>query len=162
MELSVKSEIARLADMTVGQMKQKYAELFGEQTRSSNRQWLFRRIAWRIQSLAEGDLSNRARARARELAQDVDLRVRPPREFSSGRESNAPVVTRRIDVNWDERLPMPGAVLKRMYKGKQFIVNVLEKGFEYDGQVYRSLSAVAHEITGSHWNGYLFFGLKEK
>jgi hypothetical protein len=54
---------------------------------------------------------------------------------------------------------MPGAVLKRDYKGQTVIVTVLANGFEYNGKVYRSLSAVARAVTGTHWNGYHFFGL---
>ena len=55
---------------------------------------------------------------------------------------------------------MPGAVLTRTYKGERVSVTVLDNGFEYDGDVYRSLTAVARAVTGSHWNGYHFFGLK--
>ena len=57
---------------------------------------------------------------------------------------------------------MPGAVLTRKYRGRLIEVTVLPKGFDYEGQVYRSLSAVAQAITGSHWNGHLFFGLKSE
>jgi len=64
--------------MTAGQPRDEYRELFGEESRSGNRQWLLRRCAWRLQALAEGDLTERARARARELARDVDIRVHPP------------------------------------------------------------------------------------
>ena len=60
----------------------------------------------------------------------------------------------------DNRLPVKGTVLTREYKGKKISVAVLDKGFEYNGEVYRSLTAVADAVTGSHWNGYRFFGLK--
>jgi hypothetical protein len=60
-----------------------------------------------------------------------------------------------------DRLPIPGTVLTRKYRGRQIEVKVLPNGFDYDGQVYRSLSAVATAVTGSHWNGLLFFGLTE-
>lgn len=76
--MTIGQQIAGLERMTVGQLQAKYAEVFGEPARSGNRQWLFRRVAWRIQAMAEGDLSERARERARELARDADLRVRPP------------------------------------------------------------------------------------
>jgi hypothetical protein len=62
----------------------------------------------------------------------------------------------------DERLPRPGSLLTRRYKGRTLQVEVLEHGFAYDGQVYRSLSAVAKAVTGSHCNGYLFFRLPTK
>ncbi len=62
----------------------------------------------------------------------------------------------------DRRLPMPGAVLMRSYRGRAIEVRVLDEGFEYDGQRFRSLTAVAKAVTGSHWNGYDFFGLRPK
>jgi hypothetical protein len=55
---------------------------------------------------------------------------------------------------------MPGALLRRIYKGRTILVTVLEDGFEYEDTVYKSLTAVARAVTGTHWNGYLFFGLK--
>jgi hypothetical protein len=62
----------------------------------------------------------------------------------------------------DHRLPLPGTVLTRWYKGKTLSVQVLRHGFEYQGQVYKSLSAAAKAITGSHTSGYLFFRLAGK
>jgi hypothetical protein len=59
----------------------------------------------------------------------------------------------------DKRLPIPGTIVKKEYKGNQIQVEVLENGFEYKGRKYKSLSAIAKEITGAHWNGYLFFNL---
>ena len=79
LETTVRKEIEALRRMTVGQLRQKYAEVFGEETRSNHKQFLFRRIAWRIQALAEGGLSERARRRALEIANDADLRVRAPK-----------------------------------------------------------------------------------
>jgi hypothetical protein len=65
-----------------------------------------------------------------------------------------------LTVAADNRLPLPGALLTRDYKGRRIVVRVLPKGFEYGGEVYRSLSAIAQKVTGSHWNGWLFFGIK--
>lgn len=75
---TIQQQIDELRDMPVSRLRERYAEAFGEPTTSGNRQWLYRRVAWRIQSLAEGDLSERARRRAAELARDVDVWVRPP------------------------------------------------------------------------------------
>ena len=61
----------------------------------------------------------------------------------------------------DARLPAPGTVLLRRYKGHVHQVEVLDSGIFYDGELYKSLSAVAHAITGGHWNGFLFFGLTD-
>jgi hypothetical protein len=73
-EVNLVNERAALERLTVGQLRQRFAELFGEATHASNRTWLVKRIAWRLQALAEGDLSERARQRAQELARDADLR----------------------------------------------------------------------------------------
>jgi hypothetical protein len=163
---NVKKEIAALDRMTVGQLRQRYAEVFGEPARSGNRQWLRRRVAWRLQALAEGDLATRAiqraRDRARELARDADLRLRPPAAPITSAALNGTVATGTMPIRRDERVPPPGTVLSRRFKGHEYRVTVLPGGFEYDGEVYRSLSAVAHAITGSHWNGLYFFALAER
>src|SRR6266545_5322546 len=83
MEINVAKEVAALSRMTPAQLREKYAAVYGEPTVTKNRTWLVRRIAWRLQALAEGDLSERARARAAELARDADLRVIPPKEKNS-------------------------------------------------------------------------------
>ena len=78
MALNIGREIAILNEMTVGQLREKYREVFGEPTRAGNRDFLFKRIAWRMQANADGDLTERARRRAEELANDADLRLSLP------------------------------------------------------------------------------------
>ena len=78
--MNIDKEVARMERMTVDQLRAKYGEVFGEPTRSRHKEYLIKRIAWRIQANAEGGLSERARQRAMELANDADLRVTPPRE----------------------------------------------------------------------------------
>lgn len=152
------NEIDALRRMTVTELRRRHAELFGEETRAGNRQYLFRRIAWRVQALAEGDLTQRAQRRARELARDADLRRRPPRELTMPpAPADLKTLAGQVAVARDDRLPKPGQTLTRPYKGHMYEVKVLPNGFEYDGRAYRSLSAIAHAITGSHWNGYRFF-----
>ncbi len=73
--------------------------------------------------------------------------------------SVTPTERSRKTTRRDVRLPKPGDVLCRMYKGRQITVRVLESGFEYEGNFFRSLSAIAKAITGAHWNGLLFFGI---
>ncbi|QYU67536.1 DUF2924 domain-containing protein [Leptolyngbya sp. 15MV] len=92
---SIQQEIDELRDMPVSRLRERYAEIFGEPTASGNRQWLYRRVAWRIQALAEGDLSERARRRAAELARDVDVRVRPPGEPEARRDCRSTAALRR-------------------------------------------------------------------
>ena len=75
---NVTREVAALQRLGAKQLRARYAELFGEATRANNKAWLVKRIAWRLQALAEGDLSERARLRAAELGNDADLRLNPP------------------------------------------------------------------------------------
>ena len=154
MELNIVHEVATLERMTIGQLRQRFAELFGEATLASNRAWLVNRIAWRMQALAEGDLSERARQRAAELARDADLRLNPPRRQTTTTTLPEPVT---VPAPVDPRLPPPGTILTRPYKGQLVQVQVLTNGFAYAGHVFPSLSAVAKAITGSHTNGYHFF-----
>ena len=86
---NVGTEVAALPWLTVQNLRRRYAEIFGEPTRATNRTWLTKRIAWRLQSLAEGDLSERARTRAVELARDADLGLFES-AFESGRDDHAP------------------------------------------------------------------------
>src|SRR5438067_13737190 len=149
--------IAGLQRLTMHQLRAQYAELFGETTSAKNRTWLLRRVAWRLQALAEGDLSQRARQRAAALASDADLRTTVPRvnePVPVVLEGSQPAAPARGS---DPRLPMPGTILTRAYKGQSLQVEVLAEGFAYGGQVYKSLSAVAKAVTGAHCNGFWFF-----
>ena len=145
-------DIDGLRGQTVAQLKAKYREVFGQESRSNHKQFLVRRVAWRLQAIAEGDLSERARQRAFTLAQDADLRLTAPRS----QPSTPTGPPRRYR---DPRLPSPGTVLTRNFQGKTVTVQVLEEGFRYQDCVYRSLSAIARQISGTQWNGFLFFGL---
>ena len=157
MQLNVPQEVAALQRLGPKQLQARYAEVFGEATAAHNKVWLIRRIAWRLQARAEGDLSERARRRAQELADDADLRLGPPRTKSQAAEATATARPPR-----DPRLPPVGAVLARKYRGAVLQVRVLADGFEFEGVAYRSLSAVARAITGAHCNGFLFFRLVRK
>jgi hypothetical protein len=155
MPLDLVAEIAALRRLSAKELRQRFAELFGEATHTSNRTWLIKRLAWRLQALAEGDLSERARRRAAELANDADLRLNAPR----AKATTVPPEPVSVSAPADHRLPPPGTILTRLYKGRQLQVQVLTDGFAYAGTVYPSLSAVAKAITGSHTNGFLFFRL---
>ena len=156
--LSIGKEVAAMARMTVKELRAKYLGAFGEETGSGNRQWLVKRIAWRLQMLAEGDLSERARQRAAELARDADLRLSPPK-FQAASSAPERTKTLAIAVSTTNRVPIPGTVITRVYKGRTLQVKVLASGFEFEGEVFKSLSALAKTITGQHCNGYFFFRL---
>jgi Protein of unknown function (DUF2924) len=161
MNREVHQEIEALRKQKTKALKARYRELFGEETRSSNHAHLFRRIAWRLQALAEGDLSQRARDRAADLAADVDLRLRPPRKFWRAlAEARVDEQSRR--PHRDPRLPDAGTTLQRQYQGKTVCVKVLKDSFEYNGKQYESLSSIASSVTGTRWNGFSFFGLKKE
>ena len=157
MKIDVDRELAALEGMSTGQLCERYAELFREPVRTRHRVYLVRKIAWRLQSVAEGDLTERARRRAAELAHDADVRVMPPKA-----PTPQPAILKvQSEAECDPRLPSPGTAIVRKYKGRTLRVLVLSDEFEYNGQRYNSLSAVAKAITGSHCNGFRFFKLED-
>jgi len=162
MDPAVWDEIDNLRKLKKATLRAKYREIFGLETRSSKKQFLFRRIAWRLQARAEGDLSERARRRAAEIADDSEVRLRAPRDFVTGLSPESPVRGPRRRPQRDWRLPHAGMILTRQYHGQQIVVHVAPDGFEFQGRHYRSLSAIAREVTGTRWNGLAFFRLTER
>jgi Protein of unknown function (DUF2924) len=173
--MNIDHEVAVLQRTSTPDLKLKFAQLCGYATDCRNRTWLIRRIAWRLQASVEGGLSERARARAAELAVDAELRATAPtarkprtkpqaappiRQESPGVAHEATVA--QVPNVPDRRLPISGGVITRIYKGRSLQVKVLDQGFEFEGLVYKSLSALAKHITGSHCNGYLFFRLERE
>src|SRR5580698_6720373 len=146
MHLNIEREVAALERMAVRELRTRYGEVFGEQTRAGNKPWLIKRIVWRLQSIAEGDLTERARRRAAELANDADVRLSPPKAHTSVSEPRQKTST--TAAGRSDRLPLPGTIITRQYKGEMLQVEVLPKGFAFQGDVYKSLSAVAGVITG--------------
>ena len=154
----IPEQFAALRDMTVAQLRERYREVFGEPTRSRNKDWLRKKVAWRIQELAEGGLSDRARARIEELADDAPVRWR----FSGNGAGSSEAAPADRPVQRDPRLPEPGTVLTRTHDGVEHQVTVLDDGFEYRGERFASLSRIAREISGTNWNGFLYFGLQRR
>jgi len=99
MAQDMNKEILALHRVKAGQLRARYRDLFGEESRSGNRDWLFRRCTWRVQALAEGGLSEHARLRAQALAREADIRLRPP----TGMEMLPAARIRRATRHWDER-----------------------------------------------------------
>ena len=157
MNAELNQHIDQLRQMTTAQLQLKYRELFGQKSHSNHKEYLFRRVAWRMQAVAEGGLSERARAYAREIATDADLRLCAPKKPI---ETQPATRVANASRQLDPRVPPPGTQLIKRYKDETLTVTVLEDGYQYGQRVYRSLSAIAREVTGTQWNWYLFCGLR--
>src|SRR5438067_1650792 len=132
---SVWTQIEQLRAAPIGQVRARYREVFGEEPRCKHREQLFRRLAWRLQALSEGGLSEAARQRAHEIANDADIRMLPPQDFLAGNPAGA-ALAGRVRSRFDRRIPRPGTILKREYRGNTIAVKVLASGFEYQGRQY--------------------------
>ena len=148
------SEILELKQKPLAEIQAKYKALFAQESTSSNKVFLWRKIAYRMQELEYGGLSTETRGKIQELIKKYD-----PVNNTSVRPDNVAEQAGKKKINRDRRLPIPGTVVTKEYKGRTFEVKIVASGFEYNNKVYKSLSAIAKEITGAHWNGYLFFNL---
>ena len=171
--VDVAAQLAELQQMTVGQLRERYLELYGTPTNTRNKKYLQKKLAYRVQELAEGGLSGKALKRIDELAETAPIRHRQKGEpaATSNAESDAmptdpetaqPSKSKRAKKALDPRLPAVGEFLTKTYKGAEYQVQVLDDGFEFNGRHYRSLSRIAREITNTVWNGFLFFGLTSR
>jgi hypothetical protein len=138
---SVLAQVAALKTAPIAALKQKWRELFEREPPPYNRRFLENRLAYRIQELAYGGLKPETIERLGALADEIE-----------GKGSRR----RRIL----ESRPIAGTRLIREWKGIEHCVTVRDDDFEYQGRPYRSLSAIARAITGTRWNGLVFFGLK--
>lgn len=158
--LNLEKELAELRRMTVNQLQQKWEEVFREPTSGRHKQWLIKRIAWRMQANEYGDLSERAKERAKAIANDADLRLSPPKSPVAKVQGTT---VRSIPASFTDGSPLlSGMSIQRIYKGQEIRVVVRDQGFEYEGERFNSLTAVAKAVTGKHWNGFHFFGLRKK
>jgi hypothetical protein len=137
----VLTQLAALKSAPVGNLKRKWRELFEGEPPPYNRRFLESRLAYRIQELAYGGLSPETLERLDALADELEGK-RPKRRNSL------------------QNRPIAGTRLIREWRGVEHSVTVRQEDFEYQGQPYKSLSAVARGITGTRWNGLVFFGLK--
>lgn len=142
---SVLPRLASLPTADIADLKQQWRELCGTEPPPYNRKFLESRLAYRIQELAYGGLKPETVARLEALGEQLD---------------GGNVVLRRIRAGEDR--PIAGTRLVREFQGVEHTVTVLPDGFEYEGRPYRSLSAIARAITGTRWNGWTFFGLKNQ
>lgn len=151
------AEIAALRTLPTSELARRYTELYGKPPRVKHRQFLWKRIAWRMQEQRTGGLPQVARDRLEELIAEIDIPIAETTRTVTGRLHKPGL---RAATNPDGLVV--GSVLQRDWKGQRLAVRVTSTGFEHAGVPYPSLSAVARGITGSRWNGRLFFGLVER
>ena len=142
MNNSVLAQLAALPEKSTPELKQLWRDLYDREPPPYNKPFLVKRLAYRIQELAYGGLSARAEAKLKELIEEEDRRVKG-----------------KLPVRKGDR-PIAGTRLIREWQGVEHTATVLDDGFEYQGRRYKSLSAIARAITGTRWNGPLFFGLR--
>ncbi len=148
---SIPEEIAELRALDAAALVVRYEVLFGRPPRVKHREYLWKRCAWKVQEQRLGGLSGAAQRRLEELIAEIDLPI----------AERARTVTGRVCGKVSSE-PSSGTTLVREWRGQRVEVRVLDDGFEWGGVRYRSLSAVAKAVTGSHWNGKLFFGLRAR
>lgn len=150
---TLSTQIEALKKTPINELQKQYKELFkGETITALQTTYLQRKIAYKLQELERGGLSVKAKQQLEDLIREYEpinnKALRPDK----------PAINQPAPVK-DRRLPIPGTIITKKYKGSNYQIKVLEKGFEYKEKIYKSLTAVAQEITGAHWNGYLFFNL---
>ncbi len=141
---TVLARLAALKAMSVRDLKAEWEKLIGTSAPNNSRAFLELRIAYRIQELTYGGPDRETRRMLDLLADEVEGHARRKHQIA------------------DPRNPVAGTKLLREWDGAEHTVTVLKDGFEWQGRKYKSLSAVARAITGTRWNGYRFFGLRER
>ncbi len=150
------NEIAQKIDALKGSplkdLQDAYIQHFPDKkTLPNNRTYLWHRVAYKMQELEYGELPVKAKDKLKALMDGYDpvnnIALKPQ------------VAASQFLPKRDRRLPFPGTIITKEYKGTKIQVKALDKSFEYNGKIFKSLTAIAKEITGAHWNGFLFFNL---
>ena len=144
MDQTVLSRLAALKAMSVKDLKVEWEKLLGTAAPNKSRTFLEIRIAYRLQELTYGGPDRETRRMLDLLADEVEGHNRRKHQIA------------------DPRNPVIGTKLIREWDGVEHTVIVLKDGFDLQGRKFKSLSAVAREITCTRWNGYRFFGLRER
>jgi hypothetical protein len=140
----IPARLAVLKTATTPQLKAQWRELFDSEPPPFNRRYLESRLAYRIQELAYRGLKPETIRRLERLGEELD----------SGDRKKSRM---RADT-----MPIAGTRLIREWQGVEHIVTVTSDGFDWQGRPYKSLSAIARAITGTRWNGWVFFGLRDR
>jgi hypothetical protein len=147
---SVLKQITDLDGLSHEELFQLWRTLYGKEPMAFNRPYLIKRLAYRIQEIAYGGLSDTARKTMDEIL-----------DTHGFDENGGSLDGRRTERKRKSGVPVVGTRLVREWNGRTYEVTVVYGGFEYEGRRYRSLTAIATAITGTHWNGRALFGLKE-
>ncbi|MFH1373978.1 MAG: DUF2924 domain-containing protein [bacterium] len=155
--------ISALQKMGLKELREEYAKIFGKESKSRSRKYLYAAIAKKLQA-ASGQAESKGSSDSALTSKFNPKRKRLVRNSTKAKGSAKQPRKRQSRPlgATDPRLPKVGTTITKTYKGKKINVRVLENGFEYAGQQFRSLSALARHITGSIWNGFLFFGLTKR
>jgi hypothetical protein len=140
----IPARLAALKTMTTLELKAQWRDLFDSEPSLFNRRYLESRLAYRIQELAYGGLKPETVRRLERLGEELDGGDRKKSRIRA------------------DHMPITGTRLLREWQGVEHLVTVTTDGFEWQGRPYKSLSAIARAITGTRWNGWVFFGLKNR
>jgi hypothetical protein len=143
-KVDILKQVTALPGMSTQNLKKMWKDLFNTDPPPYNKQFLVKRLAYRLQELAYGGLTELSEKRLQNLADGENQAIGTPTKRATGNH------------------PIPGTRLLREWKGVEHCVTALADGFEHQGQHFRSLSAVARSITGTRWNGRVFFGLRKQ
>ncbi len=145
MEVTILRQLTELQGLPYPALKDRWRSLYGTDPPAYKRQHMVRRLAYRIQELAFGGLSEQTKTELERIATEEEARC--------------PMTKKKLRKTKTTR-PIPGTRLVRDWNGHRHIVTATTDGFEYNGRRYKSLSAIAKAITGAHWSGPQFFGLR--
>ena len=138
---TVIQQILALQTKNLGELKTLWGTMFDEKPTQQSQQYLVRGLAYRIQEIAHGPLSDK-------VAYQIERRSKQMETTKQNKRAT--------------NKPSAGTVLMRTFQGVEHEVTVTDQGFLYQGQTYKSLSVIARTITGTRWSGPEFFGLRPK
>jgi len=150
MKDSVLSQIKALEALSIKELRAKYTEVYGnDKGAQNNKRYLIKKIAYKIQENELGGLK-------KEAQDEINIFIEEVNPLEELRRSN---IGKDLSGKKNKKVPMPGTIIKKTYKGNLLEVKVLEAGFEHNGKTYKSLSKLAKEISGVHCSGFAFFKL---
>ena len=153
--MPVDSEVAALGDLSREELAERWTKVYGHAPpKGARRDFLLRAAAWHVQANRLGGLSSDTRRLLRTATAQMKKQF-ATQVGENAAEPNAPA----SPVTAPRKQLSPGTRLVRDWNGRSHVVDVLEEGFAFEGRLHKSLTAIAHQITGAHWSGPRFFGI---